>query len=88
MRLHGKGKSKLSWREAGQPRHLVDVVDSDQEVVNKEFSLSTEGRARVPDLGGEIRELVVLEGQHVERRQPPDRRRHTLQLVVPCRARV
>ena len=30
IRLHGKGNSKLPWRKAGQPRHLVDVVDSDQ----------------------------------------------------------
>jgi len=29
-RLHGKGNSTLPWRKAGQPRHLVDVVDSDQ----------------------------------------------------------
>ena len=29
-RLHGKGNSKLPWRKAGQPSHLVDVVDSDQ----------------------------------------------------------
>ena len=30
IRLHGEGNSKLPWRKAGQPRHLVDVVDSDQ----------------------------------------------------------
>ena len=30
IRLHGKGNSKLPWRKAGQPRHLVDVVDADQ----------------------------------------------------------
>ena len=30
IRLHGKGNSKLPWRKAGQPRHLVDVEDSDQ----------------------------------------------------------
>ena len=30
IRLHGKGNSKLPWRKAGQPSHLVDVVDSDQ----------------------------------------------------------
>ena len=29
-RLHGKGDLKLPWRKAGQPSHLVDVVDSDQ----------------------------------------------------------
>ena len=40
VRLHGKGNSKLPWRKAGRPRHLVDVVDSDQQVVNKELSLS------------------------------------------------
>jgi hypothetical protein len=40
IRLHGKRNSKLPWRKAGQPSHLVDVVDSDQQVVNKEFSLS------------------------------------------------
>jgi len=38
IRLHGKENSKLPWRKAGQPRHLVDVVDSDQWVVNKELS--------------------------------------------------
>ena len=38
--LHGKGNSKLPWRKAGQTSHLVDVVDSDQKVVNKEPSLS------------------------------------------------
>jgi hypothetical protein len=30
IRLHGKGNSNLPWRKAGQPRHLVDVKDSDQ----------------------------------------------------------
>ena len=30
IRLHGKGNSKIPWRKAGQPGHLVDVVDSDQ----------------------------------------------------------
>ena len=30
IRLHEKGDSKFPWRKAGQPRHLVDVVDSDQ----------------------------------------------------------
>jgi len=30
IRLHGKGNSKLAWSKAGQPRHLVDVVESDQ----------------------------------------------------------
>ena len=30
MRLHGTEDSKLPWRKAGQPKHLVDVVDSDQ----------------------------------------------------------
>ena len=30
IRLHGKGNSKLPWRKAGQPSHLVDVLDSDQ----------------------------------------------------------
>ena len=29
VRLHGKGNSKLPWRKAGQPSHLVDVVDLD-----------------------------------------------------------
>ena len=41
IRLHGKGNSKLHWRKAGQPRHLVDVVDSDQWVFNEELSLYT-----------------------------------------------
>ena len=27
---HGRGTSKLPCRKAGQPSHLVDVVDSDQ----------------------------------------------------------
>ena len=40
IRLHGKGNSNLPWRKAGQPSHLVDVVDSDQFVVNEELSLS------------------------------------------------
>ena len=30
IRLHGKGNFKTPWRKAGQPRHLIDVVDSDQ----------------------------------------------------------
>ena len=30
IRLHEKGSSKLPWRKAGHPKHLVDVVDSDQ----------------------------------------------------------
>ena len=29
IRLHDKGNSKLPWRKAGQPSHLVDVVNSD-----------------------------------------------------------
>ena len=39
IRLHGKGNPKLPWRKAGQPSHLVNVVDSAQEVVDKELSL-------------------------------------------------
>ena len=27
IRLHGKENSKLPWRKAGQPSHLVDVLD-------------------------------------------------------------
>ena len=27
IRLHGRGNSKFPWRKAGQPSHLVDVVD-------------------------------------------------------------
>ena len=42
IRLHGKGNSRVPWRKAGQPRHLIDVVDSDQWVVNKELSLSAD----------------------------------------------
>ena len=38
-RLHGKGNSELPWRKGGQPSHLVDVVDSDQQVADKELSL-------------------------------------------------
>ena len=30
IRLHGKENSKLLWRKAGRPSHLVDVMDSDQ----------------------------------------------------------
>ena len=30
IRLHAKRNSELLWRKAGQPRHLVDVEDSDQ----------------------------------------------------------
>ena len=30
IRLNGKGNSKLPWRKACPPSHLVDVVDSDQ----------------------------------------------------------
>ena len=30
----------LPWREAGDPKHLDDKVDSDQLVINKENSLS------------------------------------------------
>ena len=30
IRLQDKGNSKLPWRKAGQPTHLVDVADSDQ----------------------------------------------------------
>jgi len=41
IRLHGKGNSELPWRKAGQPSHVVDVVDSDQYVVNKEVFLYT-----------------------------------------------
>ena len=46
-RLHGKGNSHPPWRKAGQPSYLVDVVDSDQEVFNKELSLfmRRQGRA-------------------------------------------
>ena len=34
-----KRKFKLPWREAGPPKHHDDKVDSDKQVVNKEFSL-------------------------------------------------
>jgi hypothetical protein len=33
-------ESKLPWREAGPPNHHDNQADSDQEVVNKELSLS------------------------------------------------
>ena len=46
MRLNGRGNSKLPWRKAGQPIHLVDMVDSDQEVVNTELSLSPAAGSR------------------------------------------
>ena len=72
IRLHGKGNSKTPWRKAGQPRHLIDVVDSDQEVVNKDLSLllrrqrSARGRANMahvkqpgPDSGLGFQEQVV-----------------------------
>jgi hypothetical protein len=29
IRLHGKANSKLPWRKADQPVHLVDVEDAD-----------------------------------------------------------
>jgi len=35
---------QLPWREAGSINHHVDIVDSDQYVVNKENSLSRGGR--------------------------------------------
>ena len=38
IKLHGKRNSKLPWSKAAQPKYLVDVVDSDQLVVNKELS--------------------------------------------------
>jgi len=31
---------KLPWREAGQPIHHDDEVDSDRKIVDKELSLS------------------------------------------------
>ena len=39
-----KREFKLPWREAGPPYHHDDQVDSDQKVVNKEFSLCRERR--------------------------------------------
>jgi len=39
IRLHEEGNSNLPWCKAGLLRHLVDVVDSDQQVVDKELSL-------------------------------------------------
>ena len=35
-----KREFKLPWRAAGQPNHLDDKVYLDQQVVNKELSLS------------------------------------------------
>ena len=35
-----KSEFQLPWSEAGPPHHHDDIVDSDQYVVNKEFSLS------------------------------------------------
>ena len=35
-----KREFKLLWREAGPPNHHDDKVDSDQQVVNKELSLT------------------------------------------------
>ena len=43
VRLPEKGIFKLPWREAGPLNHLDDKVDSDQQVVNKELSLSLPG---------------------------------------------
>ena len=40
LRVYLKREFKLPWREAGPPNHLDDKADSDQEVVNKELSLS------------------------------------------------
>ena len=38
-----KREFKHPWREAGPPNHLDELVDSDQEVVNKELSLCSRG---------------------------------------------
>ena len=35
-----KGEFKAPWREADPPDHHDDQIDSDQYVVNEEFSLS------------------------------------------------
>ena len=37
---HAESEFKLPWRETGPPNHLDDKVDPNQEVVNKEFSVS------------------------------------------------
>ena len=42
-----KREFKLPWREAGPPNHHDDKVDSDEQVVNKELSLSRQVE-RVP----------------------------------------
>ena len=44
------GKLKLPWRKADQPNHSVDVVDSDQSVVNKELSLSAWGQVAIREV--------------------------------------
>ena len=41
-RLHRKGNSKLPWRKAGQPSHLVDVVDSEQQSIKNSLSLNVD----------------------------------------------
>ena len=57
-------KIKLSWRKAGQPDHHDDKVDSNQLVVNEEFSLSTINH---PDLlvAGVEGESVVARVDHL-----------------------
>ena len=39
-------KFKLPWREAGPPNHHDDKVDSDQEVVDNELSLTVNSEGR------------------------------------------
>ena len=45
---------QLPWREAGPPNHHDDKVDSDQQVVDKELSLSLAAKLdRVGESGGD-----------------------------------
>ena len=56
VRLPEKKRLKVPWREAGPPHHHDDKVDSDEYVVNKEFSLS--GQSGSPLTVGSLQTTV------------------------------
>ena len=58
---HGAGErplGQLPWREAGPPNRHDDEVDSDQQVVNKELSLSN-NRSASPDVVANLEKLIT-----------------------------
>jgi len=76
--MNGMSLAKLPWREAGPPNHPNDQVDSEQQVVNKELSLSS----WFLKVGGTM-STVTIQGQREGCLDRLDDERHVARQVLP-----